>query len=128
MKMRRPAGVIVMVFALALIAAACSSKSNTGGGTSPSAGGGSPSGGGGGQTVSIKNFAFDPNTLTVSAGTSQIVVTNNDSVTHTFTLDEGSVSTPIPAGQTVTVTVDISATIGWHCSIHPKMTGTLTVA
>jgi hypothetical protein len=28
----------------------------------------------------------------------------------------------------VTVTVDISKTTGWHCSIHPTMTGTLTVA
>jgi len=64
----------------------------------------------------------------VSAGTTTITVTNDDSVTHTFTLDDGSVSQPVPAGQTVTVTIDVSKTIGWHCSIHPTMKGTLTVA
>ena len=120
--------VLVAVLALALMTAACGSKSSdNGGGGSPAGAGGSPSAGAG-QTVSIKGFKFDPNALTVSAGTTQIAVTNHDGVTHTFTLDDGSVSTPIPAGQTVTVTVDISKTTGWHCSIHPTMTGTLNVA
>jgi hypothetical protein len=26
----------------------------------------------------------------------------------------------------VTITVTLSKTVGWHCKIHPSMTGTLT--
>jgi plastocyanin len=43
-------------------------------------------------------------------------------------MNDGSVSVPIPAGTTKTVTVNITQTTGWHCSIHKSMTGTLTVA
>jgi hypothetical protein len=28
----------------------------------------------------------------------------------------------------VTITLQLSATVGWHCTIHPTMTGTLKVA
>jgi plastocyanin len=56
-------------------------------------------------------------------------VTNNDTTTHSFTLDDGSVSKDIPAGQTVQVKVTFpqSGTLGWHCRFHPTMTGTLKV-
>jgi plastocyanin len=119
---------VVGLFALTLLAAACSSDDNGGGSTGGSSTGGTTgaTGGGGGTTITIQGLAFDPSTLTVS-GETTITITNNDSTTHTFTLDDGSVDQEIPAGETVDVTVNVSASTGFHCKIHPSMTGTLEV-
>ncbi len=122
---------VVGLFALMLVAAACSSDDNGGGTTSGTTTGATgtttgASGGGGGSAITIQGFAFDPSTITVS-GETTLTITNNDDVTHTFTLDDGSVDEQIPAGQAVDVTVNVSATTGWHCKIHPSMTGTLEV-
>ena len=76
----------------------------------------------------IADLAFEPSTLTVASGSTTITVTNSDTVTHTFTLDDGSVDETIDPGQSVEVTVNITATTGFHCSIHTTMTGTLQVA
>ena len=83
--------------------------------------------GGGGTTITIAGFAFDPDTITVS-GPTEVTVTNEDSATHTFTLDDGSVDETIEPGATETVTVDVSASTGFHCNIHPQMTGQIEVA
>jgi plastocyanin len=131
-------GIAVGVVVLAFVVTACSSSSggnaggsNGGGGgavaTTP-AGGGASSGGGATASVTAQNFAFSPDSVTVSSGTVKITVTNKDSTEHTFTLDDGSSSTNLDPGKTVTITLDLSKTVGWHCSIHPSMTGTLNVA
>jgi plastocyanin len=113
---------------LALLLAACGSSSDGGGG----GGGGGGDGGGGaaGLTITIKDFAFDPDTLSAPGGQAPVTITNEDSVTHSFTLDDGGVSRDVPAGQTVEVTVPFpaSATAGFHCKFHPSMTGTLRAA
>jgi len=131
-------GIAVGVVVLAFVVTACSSSndgnaggSNGGGGgavaTTPAGGG---TGGGGGATASVtaQNFAFSPDSVDVSSGTVKITVTNKDSTEHTFTLDDGSSSTNLDPGKTVTITLDLSKTVGWHCNIHPSMTGTLNVA
>ena len=131
MNIRQSRSVLVAVLALALITAACSKSDNGGtstGSTGTTGSTGSTGSSGSTASISIKNFAFNPNTLTVSSGSTDITITNNDTVTHTFTLDDGSVNESIPAGTTKTVTVDITQTTAWHCSIHKTMTGTLTVA
>ena len=113
------------LFVLALLVAACSS--DDGGGTTASTGGGATAatgGGGGGSTVTIKNFAFNPSSLTLSAA-GDVTVTNNDSSTHTFTADDGSFDVTIDPGATETVSV--SGSTDFHCSIHPQMTGSITV-
>lgn len=121
---------VIGLFALTLLAAACSSDDNGGGSTGGTTGTtGSTTGttgGGGGTAITIAGFAFDPSTLTVS-GETTITITNNDDTTHTFTLDDGSVDQEIPGGETVDVTVNVSASTGFHCKIHPSMTGTLEV-
>lgn len=109
---------------LVLLLTACSKSAGSGGGTS------SPTGtGGGGTSITISNFAFHPNALTLPPGKVTLSVANDDSVLHSFTLDDGSVSQDIQPGTTaqVTITVPSSGTLGWHCRIHPSMTGTISV-
>ena len=120
------------LFVLSLVVAACSSDDN-GGGTTATTGGATGStaatggGGGGGTTITIAGFAFDPDTITVS-GPTEVTITNNDSTTHTFTLDDGSVDQTMDPGATETVTIDVSAATGFHCNIHPQMTGQIEVS
>ena len=118
------------LFVLSLVVAACSSDDG-GGGTTATTGGATGStaatGGGGGTTITIAGFAFDPSTITVS-GPTEVTITNNDSTTHTFTLDDGSVDQTMDPGATETVTVDVSASTGFHCNIHPQMTGQIEVS
>jgi len=123
------------LFVLALLVAACSSDDN-GGGTTASTGGstaatgataetGGGGGGGGGSTITIDNFAFDPNTLKLS-GATDVTVTNNDSAAHTFTADDGSFDVELDPG--ATETVKVSASTDFHCTFHPQMTGSITVS
>ena len=120
------------LFVLSLVVAACSSDDD-GGGTTATTGGATGStaatggGGGGGTTITIAGFAFDPDTITLS-GPTEVTVTNEDTTTHTFTLDDGSVDQTVEPGATVTVTVDVSAATGFHCNIHPQMTGQIEVS
>jgi plastocyanin len=119
------------LFVLSLVVAACSSDDD-GGGTTDTTGGATGTtaetgSGGGGTTITIAGFAFDPDTITVS-GPTEVTVTNDDSTTHTFTLDDGSVDETVEPGATETVTVDVSASTGFHCNIHPQMTGQIEVS
>jgi plastocyanin len=129
--MRRHLAGFVLVAAVALFATACSSSGGSssggsgGGGSGGSGGGGST---GGGTAIVAQNFAFSPSTVDVQSGAVTLTVTNKDSVLHTFTLDDGSSSTDLQPGTTQTITLDLSKTVGWHCSIHHSMTGTLKVA
>ena len=129
MRTERWMRVVAGVFALSLALAACGGDDGGGGGTTGGGGdgGGGGGGGGGGTSVSIAGFAFDPSTIQVSGATT-LTITNDDETTHTFTLDDGSVDEEIGAGETVEVTVDVSETTGFHCAIHPQMTGTIEVA
>jgi len=101
------------------------------------AGTAAPAGGGGTAAsgsvhVTISNFTFIPAHLTVQPGT-RIVVTNKDSVTHTFSSlassGAGHFSTgDVAPGATVTVSAPRAAgTYAFDCQIHPFMTGSLTV-
>jgi plastocyanin len=119
------------LFVLSLVVAACSSDDD-GGGTTDTTGGATGTtaetgSSGGGTTITIAGFAFDPDTITVS-GPTEVTVTNDDSTTHTFTLDDGSVDETVEPGATETVTVDVSASTGFHCNIHPQMTGQIEVS
>jgi plastocyanin len=119
------------LFVLSLVVAACSSDDD-GGGTTDTTGGATGTtaetgSSGGGTTITIAGFAFDPDTITVS-GPTEVTVTNDDSTTHTFTLDDGSVDETVEPGKTATVTVDVSASTGFHCNIHPQMTGQIEVS
>lgn len=121
-RVRRIAGVSLVAFAL--LAAACGGGGTEGGGGGETGGGGG--GTGGGADLTIANFAFEPSTLRVVEGQT-ITVTNEDSVAHTFTTDDGAVDVRIGGGETVEVTLSGVSSGGFHCEIHPSMTGTLEV-
>jgi len=117
--------VLAGVFALALTAAGCSSSDD--GGSSSATAPASSGAGGGTAALTVKDFAFDPVSLSVTAGETTITVTNEGAVEHSFTLDDESVSQDIAPGASETVTVNVSADAGFHCKYHTSMTGTLTV-
>ena len=121
MKAKRLYVMLAAVTALTLAGAACSSDD---GGGSSDAGGGAAD-----MTVTVKDFEFDPSTIDVSSGETTIEITNTGAVEHSFTLDDDSVSQDIEPGESQTVTVDLTATTGFHCKYHPdQMTGTLQVS
>ncbi|MEV0786457.1 cupredoxin domain-containing protein [Streptomyces sp. NPDC050423] len=79
--------------------------------------------------VSIKDFKFRPAALTVAAG-AKITVTNNDTTTHTMTATKGKAfdTGDIAPGKSATFTAPSKAGgYPYDCTIHPFMTGTLTV-
>jgi plastocyanin len=110
------------LFAVAMVLSACGGDDGGNGGDD-----GGATGGGGGTAITIEGFAFSPSTLQVS-GETTLTITNEDSASHTFTLDDGSVDQELGEGESVEVTVNVSATTGFHCRFHPQMTGTLEVA
>ena len=83
-----------------------------------------------GKTVSIKDFAFAPASLTVKVGDT-VTWTNDDDSAHTATSDDKV--TPefdagdIEASKTGTVTFDKAGTFAYHCDFHASMTGTIVV-
>ncbi|HUY67091.1 MAG TPA: cupredoxin domain-containing protein [Acidimicrobiales bacterium] len=118
------------VMTLALVLAACSSggsDSSTGASTTAPAGAGANPVSS--HTITIKNFAFSPQTITVAAGTA-VTVTNDDQVAHTLTAMSGGFSTgDIGPGQSKTITApNTPGTYSYFCSIHQYMTGHLTVS
>jgi plastocyanin len=123
--MRKAARWTVALAAIAIlttIAASCSS--DDGGGSGGSTGTGSS-----GLTVTMKDLAFQPTTLAVTAGQdTTIQLVNEDGVEHSFTLDDDSASQDVEGGENGSVTINVSGTIGWHCEYHPDtMKGTVEV-
>lgn len=79
------------------------------------------------STVTIANFAFSPDTVTIGVGDS-VTWTNGDGTAHTATAGDGSFDTgSIAAGASETVTFDTAGTFPYICSIHPTMTGSVVV-
>jgi plastocyanin len=77
--------------------------------------------------VRIANFAFNPPTVTVMAGQT-VTWTNADTVAHTTSSDTGVWNSgPLPPGMSFSQTFPTAGTYAYHCIIHPRMTGTVTV-
>src|SRR5215831_16833886 len=108
---------VLILGCLAFLAVGCSSSSSN-----PS----SPSSGSL-VTVQINNFVYSPNPATIKVG-QQVNWKNNDSVTHTATLEGmfNNVISPMSA-QGAPVTMSTAGTFNYHCTIHPGMNGTIIV-
>lgn len=124
---RVPALVAGLIIALVLVG--CGGvASGYGGGdkSSPAPAGG---GGGDGATVAIRDYAFDPPTLTVKAGTT-VTWTNEDTVPHTVTATDslstdatttGLFDTQLGQGQSFSFTFSESGTYFYECTLHKAM-------
>lgn len=80
-------------------------------------------------TVTIQNMAFTPDSMVVHTGTT-ITWKNADSVAHTVVETDGKQgpdSSSIAPGSSYSFTFTAAGTYHYHCSIHPSMTGTITV-
>jgi plastocyanin len=78
-------------------------------------------------SVSIVNFAFDPASLQVPAGTT-VTWTNNGGAPHTVTADDGSFdSGTLQPGASFSQTFNTAGTIAYHCSIHPQMVASIVI-
>jgi plastocyanin len=69
---------------------------------------------------------YSPRTVTVSVGGS-VVWSNRDSEKHTTVSDTGVWTSDISPGGDFTRTFPTAGTFTFHCSLHPSMTGTITV-
>lgn len=86
-----------------------------------------PSSEAGTVAVSIKDLAFNPSAITAKVG-DVIAFTNDDSASHTATLDQGDCGTEtLSNGASEGLTFTAAGTYPFHCAIHSSMTGTITV-
>jgi len=78
--------------------------------------------------IEIKDFAFNPQTLTVKSG-EKVTWINRDEEPHTVVSVEKQFkkSTALDTDQTFTITTGAPGTYTYFCSVHPKMTGTIVV-
>jgi plastocyanin len=79
--------------------------------------------------LTIRNFAFSPAGMTITAGTT-VKVTNDDRVAHTWTATSAPVgfnSNYLNPGASYAFTFTVSGSYHYQCSIHTFMTGTITV-
>lgn len=88
---------------------------------------------GSGEQVVVQDLAFDPDELTISAGTT-VTWVNQDDLGHTVTHGEGGSPDPeglfdeaLSAGQTVTYTFEEAGTYPVTCKIHQDMQMTVIV-
>jgi len=71
--------------------------------------------------------AYTPNPVSIAVG-GTVMWTNNDSTTHTSTSDGGVWNSgAIAPGRTFSQTFSTAGTFPYHCTIHPRMVGTITV-
>jgi len=77
--------------------------------------------------VAIDNFAFALPAIEVAAGTT-VTWVNRDDIPHTVTADDRSYkSDPLDTGDRFSRTFATPGLYRYFCSLHPKMTGTVTV-
>jgi len=86
------------------------------------------SSGAGENKIEIKDFAFNPQTITVKSG-EKITWINRDEEPHTVVSvgKQFKKSSALDTDQTYTIVAGAPGTYSYFCSVHPKMTGTIIV-
>jgi plastocyanin len=126
MRVLRRIAIAIAVAAALIVLVGCSSPS--GSGATGTSGSGSSAGTGSGTsavTVSLANIAFNPSQIDVAVG-GTVTFVNNYSVTHDIvggSWDSGQLA----RGASFSQTFPTAGTVPIHCTIHPSMTGSITV-
>ena len=129
-RMPRYSGILLPLACAILLILACLSPGCTSsqGPTQPA--GTTPIPSGPADTITIRNFAFSPATLTVKTGAT-VTWINDDSAPHTVVSDDGApvpfASARLATGDSFQQTFTRAGTYTYHCSIHPSMKGTIIV-
>ena len=78
--------------------------------------------------IEIKDFSFNPQTITVKSGET-VTWINRDEEPHTIVSVEKQFkkSSALDTDQEFTITAGAPGTYTYFCSVHPKMTGTIVV-
>ena len=107
------------------LAAACS---GSGGGytSSPPPGGGGPPTPTATNAVSVSDNQFAPNSIQVAPGTTVTWTSAQGSSQHNVTF-QGSASNSLASGATYSRAFPTAGTFTYQCTLHPGMTGTVTV-
>ena len=80
-----------------------------------------------GDAVTIVDFSFDPDTITVEVGDT-VVWTNEDSARHNVAADDDSfASDNLAEGETFSHTFEEAGTFDYVCTLHGGMTATVEV-
>jgi plastocyanin len=119
--LHRPVTVAIAVASLVIAVGAC------GGGSS---GKKAAKTNAGSQTISIQNFKFNPDKLTVKVG-DKVSVTNLDAgAPHSLTADDKSFDTGTfnKGDSPKTIALKKAGSFPYHCTVHNFMKGTITVS
>jgi plastocyanin len=86
------------------------------------------SSGAGQNKIEIKDFAFNPQTITVKSG-EKITWINKDEEPHTVVSvgKQFKKSSALDTDQSYTIVAGAPGNYSYFCSVHPKMTGTIVV-
>lgn len=78
--------------------------------------------------IEIKDFMFNPPTITVKSG-EKIIWINRDEEPHTVVSvgKKFQKSSALDTDQEFSITAGAPGTYNYFCSVHPKMTGTIVV-
>ena len=119
---------VLQIFGAASIALAAACGGGGSGYTSAPPGG-NP-GGGGGPTatnaVSVSDNQFAPSSIKVAPGTTVTWTSAQGSSPHNVTF-QGSASNALASGGTYARAFPTAGTFTYQCTLHPGMTGTVTV-
>lgn len=107
-------GIILVIYGVVTISGCAQNQQNTSQNSSSA-------------TVMIQNFAYNPNTLTVKAGTN-VTWVNQDSAIHDVASDSGAfASKDLAKGESYTHNFTKPGEYSYHCNEHPSMTGKIIV-
>jgi plastocyanin len=75
----------------------------------------------------IEDDYFEPTDAVVDPGTTLMWI-NRGQEQHTVTADDGQFDSGVlNPGDTFLTTIEGSGTLTYHCTLHPEMTGSITV-
>lgn len=79
------------------------------------------------MTVKIENFTFEPQMLTVPAGTT-VTWVNDDDIPHLVAEKEGKFrSKALDTGDKYSQVFPMPGTVEYFCALHPNMTGKIVM-